>query len=65
MRLAFIKGALKKMFKFLKQIDELERVAIERNTEVIALRKALKQLTEVTNGLQNQINELKPKKKTK
>jgi len=53
------------MFKFLKQIDELERVAIERNTEVIALRKALKQLTEVTNGLQNQINELKPKKKTK
>ena len=53
------------MFKFMKRIGELERVAIERNTEVIALRKALKQLTDVTNGLQNQINELKPKKKTK
>lgn len=53
------------MFKFLGRIDELERIAIEKNSEVIALRKALKQLTDVTNGLQNQINELKPKRKAK
>lgn len=53
------------MFKFLKKISFLEQLAEDRAQDIARLSKKISQQSDLINGLQNQINDLKPKKKTK
>jgi archaellum component FlaC len=53
------------MFKFLKKISFLEQLAENHAQDMARMGKKINQQADLINGLQNQINDLKPKKKTK